>query len=105
MGHALQSSMPHYMYVGQGLVTCRSSVCTLLTHACDCGRAWRRITAGRDVADIAVACIGSTTAIAAEKQGFHHVYFPDQPGIDGFVSAITDALSNAHTTRATTNVA
>lgn len=72
---------------------------------CVCGRAWRKITAGRDVADIAVACIGSTTAIAAEKQGFQRVYFPDQPGIEGFVSAITDALTNARTTQATTNVA
>lgn len=57
------------------------------------------------MADIAVACIGSTTAIAAEKQGFQRVYFPDQPGIEGFVSAITDALNDACTTRATTNVA
>ncbi|KAL3159027.1 hypothetical protein ABBQ32_011027 [Trebouxia sp. C0010 RCD-2024] len=62
-------------------------------------KAWRRITAGRDVADIAVACIGSTTAIAAEKQGFQRLYFPDQPGIKGFVSAIIDALNSAHATR------
>ncbi len=65
-------------------------------------RAWRRVTAGQDVANIAVACIGSTTAIAAEKQGFQQVYFPDQPGIEGFVSAITDALNSVH---ATSNVA
>lgn len=69
-----------------------------------CGRAWRKVTAGRNVADTAVACIGSTTAIAAEKQGFQQVYFPDQPGIEGFVAAITDALNSPHTTRATSNV-
>lgn len=107
MGHciAVQRALLQVCWAGTDH-TCRSSVCSLLlSHACDFGRAWRRITAGRDVADVAVACIGSTTAIAAEKQGFQRVYFPDQPGIEGFVSAITDALSNARTTRATTNVA
>ena len=49
---------------------------------------------GQDVAGIAFACIGSTTAIFAEKQGFEHVHFPEQPGIDGFVSAILEALDS-----------
>ena len=69
-----------------------------------CDRAWRRVTAGWKLADMAVACIGSTTAIAAEKQGFQRVFFPDQPGIEGFVSAITDALNRAHATRLTSDV-
>ncbi len=55
-------------------------------------RAWQQLTRHQDVDSIAVACIGSTTAIAAEKQGFKHVYFPEQPGLDGFVVSITDAL-------------
>lgn len=55
-------------------------------------RAWQQFTRHQDVDSIAVACIGSTTAIAAEKQGFKHVYFPEQPGLDGFVVSITDAL-------------
>lgn len=59
-------------------------------------RAWRKLTAGRQVDDIAIACIGSTTAIAAEKQGFQNVHYPEQPGIEGFVTAVTDALSQQH---------
>lgn len=109
MGDDFQSSVRHTSMLGRDASHADLHwlrLCMLfLTHACVYGRAWRRITAGRDVAHIAVACIGSTTAIAAEKQGFQRVYFPDQPGIEGFVSAITDALSNAHTTRAITNVA
>ena len=70
-----------------------------------CDRAWRRLTDGQLVGDIAIACIGSTTAIAAEKQGFQQVFFPDQPGIEGFVAAIQDALSNVESTRPTRSVA
>lgn len=55
-------------------------------------KAWQQLTKHQDVGSIAVACIGSTTAIAAQKQGFRHVYFPEQPGMDGFVVSITDAL-------------
>ena len=35
---------------------------------------------------------GSTTAQAAEKLGFEKVYFPDAPGVEGFVNAIVAAL-------------
>lgn len=62
---------------------------------CDC-RAWRKLTAGMAVDDMAVACIGSTTAIAAEKQGFRNVHYPERPGISGFVNAVTDALKHQH---------
>lgn len=48
------------------------------------------------VDDMAIACIGSTTAIAAEKAGFGNVHYPEQPGIDGFVTAVTDALNHRH---------
>ena len=47
------------------------------------------------MASMGIACIGSTTAIAAQKQGFQHVYFPQQPGIEGFVLSIMDALNHA----------
>lgn len=58
-------------------------------------KAWRKLINDQDVGDSVIACIGSTTAIAAEKQGFSHVYFPEQPGIGGFVTAIKDALAFA----------
>lgn len=37
-------------------------------------------------------CAGSTTAQAAEKLGFEKVYYPDAPGVGGFVDAIVEAL-------------
>jgi len=41
---------------------------------------------------IELPAAGSTTAEAAEKQGLQKVYFPDAPGLDGFVDAIARAL-------------
>ena len=35
---------------------------------------------------------GSTTAQAAEKMGLRKVYFPDAPGLEGFVESIVEAL-------------
>lgn len=44
---------------------------------------------------VAIACIGSTSAKAAHALGYSSIYWPDAPGLDGFVAAITDALDNA----------
>lgn len=41
--------------------------------------------------DLPVACIGETSAAAARKAGFAHVFYPDKPGIRGWVNAIEDA--------------
>jgi uroporphyrinogen-III synthase len=35
---------------------------------------------------------GSTTAQAAEKLGLKKIYFPDAPGLEGFVESIVEAL-------------
>lgn len=42
--------------------------------------------------DIAVACIGETSASAARKAGFRHVHYPDKPGTEGWITAICDAV-------------
>ncbi|KAK9855768.1 hypothetical protein WJX84_006925 [Apatococcus fuscideae] len=41
-----------------------------------------------------VACIGKTTADAAKALGLQKVYWPDNPGIAGFVASIMDALAS-----------
>lgn len=43
--------------------------------------------------DFPAACIGETSANAARKAGFEHVFFPQSPGIKGWVSAIQDAAT------------
>ena len=42
--------------------------------------------------DLRVACIGETSAKAARKAGFEHVYHAHNPGIEGWVNAISRAL-------------
>ena len=39
----------------------------------------------------AVAAIGATTGIAAQKQGLTRVHWPEAPGMDGFVAAVVEA--------------
>ncbi|KAL2498286.1 Uroporphyrinogen-III synthase [Abeliophyllum distichum] len=39
-----------------------------------------------------VACIGETTAIAAKNMGLRNVYFPTNPGLEGWVNSILEAL-------------
>ncbi|KAF7139878.1 hypothetical protein RHSIM_Rhsim06G0046600 [Rhododendron simsii] len=39
-----------------------------------------------------VACIGGTTASAAKRLGLRNVYFPENPGLDGWLDSILEAL-------------
>lgn len=41
---------------------------------------------------IAVTCIGETSAKAARKEGFQQVHYPEKPGMEGWVSAISEAM-------------
>jgi uroporphyrinogen-III synthase len=43
-----------------------------------------------------VACIGETSAAAAVSAGFSasHVFFPDEPGMRGWVAAVGDAIES-----------
>lgn len=35
---------------------------------------------------------GSTSAQVAEKLGLRRIFYPDSPGLDGFVESIVEAL-------------
>ncbi|KAK9840769.1 hypothetical protein WJX81_003555 [Elliptochloris bilobata] len=56
-------------------------------------KAWLKL-AGDGARHCSAACIGSTSARAAERLGFERVYFPDAPGLEGFVASIMDALDS-----------
>ncbi|PIN12813.1 Uroporphyrinogen III synthase UROS/HEM4 [Handroanthus impetiginosus] len=55
-------------------------------------RAWLSLIPGLQKWDNAVACIGETTALAAKKLGLKNVYFPANPGLEGWVNSILEAL-------------
>ncbi|KAL0351969.1 UNVERIFIED_CONTAM: Uroporphyrinogen-III synthase, chloroplastic [Sesamum calycinum] len=55
-------------------------------------RAWVSLIPEAQQWDNAVACIGETTAVAAKKLGLQNVYFPANPGLEGWVNSILEAL-------------
>jgi uroporphyrinogen-III synthase len=57
-------------------------------------RAWVAAVGGLEAAAAgpAVAAIGSTTGLAARKAGLDRVHWPEAPGLDGFVTAVEEAL-------------
>ncbi|GAB4822604.1 hypothetical protein N2152v2_009650 [Parachlorella kessleri] len=57
-------------------------------------KSWVQFAGDHSQTDVAVACIGSTSATAAEKLGYTRIFFPKLPGIEGFVSSIEDALAD-----------
>ncbi|EIE21204.1 tetrapyrrole biosynthesis, uroporphyrinogen III synthase [Coccomyxa subellipsoidea C-169] len=58
-------------------------------------KAWLACVGDQESADVAIACIGSTSARAAEKLGLKRIYYPDSPGLEGFVVSIVEALEAA----------
>ena len=58
-------------------------------------RAWVQFVGEETAQRVAVACIGSTSARAADKLGLKNVYYPDEPGMDTFASTIEEALDKA----------
>ncbi|XP_021283828.1 uroporphyrinogen-III synthase, chloroplastic isoform X2 [Herrania umbratica] len=55
-------------------------------------QAWVNLISKPDSWSNSVACIGETTASAAKRLGLRNVYFPAQPGLDGWVGSILEAL-------------
>ncbi|XP_006830088.2 uroporphyrinogen-III synthase, chloroplastic [Amborella trichopoda] len=53
---------------------------------------WADIIARSENWDNSVACIGETTALAARKLGFKYIYYPRNPGLEGWVDSILEAL-------------
>ncbi|CAN1197449.1 Uroporphyrinogen-III synthase, chloroplastic [Linum perenne] len=55
-------------------------------------RAWLKLTSESGQWNNSVACIGETTASAAKRLGYKNVYYPAQPGLEGWVGSILEAL-------------
>ncbi|XP_026401533.1 uroporphyrinogen-III synthase, chloroplastic-like isoform X1 [Papaver somniferum] len=56
-------------------------------------RAWVNLISEVESWDSAVACIGETTALAAKRLGLKNVYYSTNPGLDGWVGSVLEALS------------
>ncbi|KAJ1397421.1 Tetrapyrrole biosynthesis, uroporphyrinogen III synthase [Sesbania bispinosa] len=56
-------------------------------------RAWKNLLSDSDWRN-SVACIGETTAAMARGLGFRNVYYPTQPGLEGWVESILEALAS-----------
>ncbi|KAL2346383.1 hypothetical protein Fmac_000383 [Flemingia macrophylla] len=56
-------------------------------------RAWKNLLSDSEWNNY-VACIGETTATMARSLGFTNVYYPKQPGIEGWVESILEALGS-----------
>ncbi|ONK64474.1 uncharacterized protein A4U43_C07F26450 [Asparagus officinalis] len=55
-------------------------------------RAWVNLIPKSENWDKSVACIGETTALAAKRLGLMNVYYPRNPGLEGWVDSIIEAL-------------
>ncbi|KAM7521040.1 hypothetical protein LguiB_020002 [Lonicera macranthoides] len=55
-------------------------------------RAWVNLIPESQRWDNSVACIGETTALAAKRLGLRNVYYPRNPGLEGWVESILEAL-------------
>lgn len=55
-------------------------------------RAWLEVIPAIENWSNAVACIGETTGSAAKRLGLRNVYYPSNPGLEGWVGSILDAL-------------
>ncbi|KAL1344169.1 hypothetical protein HN51_018040 [Arachis hypogaea] len=56
-------------------------------------RAWKNLLSDSEWNN-SVACIGETTAAMARRLGFRNVYYPTQPGLEGWVESILEALGS-----------
>ncbi|KAJ6828562.1 uncharacterized protein M6B38_362410 [Iris pallida] len=55
-------------------------------------RAWVNLIQKSENWNNSVACIGETTALAAKRLGMKNVYYPMNPGLEGWVDSILEAL-------------
>ncbi|CAI0465251.1 unnamed protein product [Linum tenue] len=59
----------------------------------ECNSVWLKLVSSESGHwDNSIACIGETTASAAKRLGFKNVYYPAQPGLEGWVGSIVEAL-------------
>ncbi|XP_035541945.1 uroporphyrinogen-III synthase, chloroplastic isoform X3 [Juglans regia] len=57
-------------------------------------RAWVKLISDSKSWNNSVACIGETTALSAKRLGLQNVYYPEQPGLEGWVDSILEALGS-----------
>ncbi|XP_077212948.1 uroporphyrinogen-III synthase family protein isoform X2 [Tasmannia lanceolata] len=55
-------------------------------------RAWVNLISKSEGWNNSVACIGEATALAAKRSGLKNVYYPPNPGLEGWVDSILEAL-------------
>lgn len=55
-------------------------------------RAWANIISKFESWNGALACIGETSASAAREAGLQKIYYPENPGFEGWVQSIMEAL-------------
>lgn len=57
-------------------------------------KAWLKNTAAINSPRAIAACIGETSASACKKNGWEdsNIFYPEKPGVDGWASAVVDAL-------------
>lgn len=55
-------------------------------------RVWVNLISEVERSGNSVACIGETTALAAKRLGLRSVYYPKNPGLEGWVDSILEAL-------------
>ncbi|PRW50788.1 Uroporphyrinogen-III chloroplastic isoform D [Chlorella sorokiniana] len=56
------------------------------------GMAWVQIVGEEATQGMSIACIGSTSARAAEKLGLQCIKYPDAPGVDTWAAVVEDCL-------------
>lgn len=78
------------------LIRCRGQASkTHALHFLAWCRAWIQL-AGREAdGSPSIACIGSTSARAAEKLGLTRIYYPQEPGVENWAESIMQALADA----------
>ncbi|XP_059637099.1 uroporphyrinogen-III synthase, chloroplastic isoform X2 [Cornus florida] len=57
-------------------------------------RVWVNLISESEQWGNSVACIGETTALAAKRLGLRNVYYPTNPGLEGWVDSILEALKS-----------
>ncbi|XP_040998520.1 uroporphyrinogen-III synthase, chloroplastic-like isoform X2 [Juglans microcarpa x Juglans regia] len=57
-------------------------------------RAWVKLINDSKSWNNSIACIGETTALSAKRLGLQNVFYPAQPGLEGWVDSILEALGS-----------
>jgi len=77
---------------GEALAAARGAAVVALASP-SAAKAWVAAAGGLEAARAgpAIAAIGATTGLAAQKQGLERVHWPAAPGLEGFIEAVVDA--------------